>query len=1457
MSLYNGLEISKNLSEEIKNSKDLSDEIIISVTDGDFINNLIPKQDSLSHDNNNLCTETKSVDSKKILKQKLSGEGKILDKDQDGLCLNEDKLQTELKSAFTAFTKRSLDLPRFKCISCQKLVFTKDVIELSKLCQPISNEIWNNLINFINEQDKTMNSDFICKYCLQKIRSGSMPPTCLLNNMYVGKIPNEIFALNEYEKVLIQRAKAFQVVQRLGTVAKKNLPHTMRIQKLKGQTFHLPLPIEETLKKICSTTDPLNKHHELYIVMRSIPTKSNVIWEKMVSLENVFRVLTWLKRNNTLYSEIELPQCPQNLRECEKNDNDNTPISMEQEKNDIVSKEEILDDNQNVEELSNKSEDRENKGLSGDSITKEHSYTKMSSVRDKSINSSDHTYSKISLSTKDKETTDKIDIQESKSETPQHQAMITQVLNPDSSQYAQYTIYPLHDKRKNDTSTNMYQMLKINEKALNNRIKTLDLQCFPDLYPYGKNGQCEERNVPLTAFEYIKPRLKSADSRFRLNQQYLFFLLNDANIRQLGAGVYHTLNITNAREKYTAKSYLKHLKDGQLEANLTTLFARLRNSEQFWKINAPHFDKLSASEVIAADPVSVSRFIDNKFQAVLEFIKSDSQPLGPLSHYFWRREYQGRGIQHFHLILWVEGAPIMGINTNEEVVEFIMKYVTFTAYEQKKPKSGKVSKACRFGFPRPVSENFVLRDTATSIAGRRNLKSKSRLYDLPRNENEVNINDYNPSVLSVWEGNMDIQFIGEKSTILTQYITKYATKREITKSSETINEINSTKTLPQLLWKIAFRSLTHREVGALEAADTLLGISLHGTDSETIIKWLDVRMIRNRKLKTKAEIEELEHNDPESTEIFCPSLIDDYYPNRPKDLENLCLYNFAKWSDITKTEPKNNLNEYYEIRPGLFLKKRLRGYLINHFRYNIANRPEDYFYSLLLLFQPWRNTDELKNGFETYTESFTHQQYMLQQANDYHEYNEEIEKELNQETVVTAPTSIAAFNINGLTIHRVFQLPVEHGFTPSYTQLSDNVLKALRDQLQNTMLFIIDEISMVSNITLIYIHLRLVEIFDVDDWFGGKHVVVFGDLLQLPPVHENPSYVTLSSQDAEKYVGSMCSVNLWTDLFSYEELRINMRQKTDNIYGQLLSRVRVASMTNDDIKLLEQRKITIEPSLSYNEKLHEICNYIDKLPSDSVCLVPTCKQCDLINSVMTSKIFSEEIILTARDHIDCNKSLIKKVSETLNKIEDNASQSAGLAKTITIKIGAKVMLRRNIDVTLGLVNGAIGTVKSVSKSIDGSEIKAINIDFGADTEYAIEKIKVKFQLFERAFVVREQFPLCLSYAVTIHKSQGLSLKNAIIEAGNTIFNVGQIYVGLSRIAELRGLHLINFDPHSVKASSLAIKEYNRLRKIYRSDLPTIPIPNTRWQKVWDMIWAVEEHSIQIEPKNAKKASLSL
>lgn len=74
-------------------------------------------------------------------------------------------------------------------------------------------------------------------------------------------------------------------------------------------------------------------------------------------------------------------------------------------------------------------------------------------------------------------------------------------------------------------------------------------------------------------------------------------------------------------------------------------------------------------------------------------------------------------------------------------------------------------------------------------------------------------------------------------------------------------------------------------------------------------------------------------------------------------------------------------------------------------------------------------------------------------------------------------------------------------------------------------------------------------------------------------------------------------------------------------------------MTADDIKLLERRKINIDSSLSYYDTLNKISNYINQLPLDTACLLPTCKRCDLVNSVMSDKIPSEEIILNAHDYI--------------------------------------------------------------------------------------------------------------------------------------------------------------------------------------------------------------------------------
>ena len=139
-----------------------------------------------------------------------------------------------------------------------------------------------------------------------------------------------------------------------------------------------------------------------------------------------------------------------------------------------------------------------------------------------------------------------------------------------------------------------------------------------------------------------------------------------------------------------------------------------------------------------------------------------------------------------------------------------------------------------------------------------------------------------------------------------------------------------------------------------------------------------------------------------------------------------------------------------------------------------------------------------------------------------------------KDVVVAVPTGIGARNVNGLTIHAIHALPVEHGSTPPYRPMSDDALKLVRDKLRNVTLFIVDEILMVSNVTLMYMHLRLSEIFQTeqveDGRFGRKNLLFLGDLLQLTPVFESPVYSSLSSEFTAKLTGYVGTIDLWQKL---------------------------------------------------------------------------------------------------------------------------------------------------------------------------------------------------------------------------------------------------------------------------------------------------------------------------------------
>lgn len=1003
--------------------------------------------------------------------------------------------------------------------------------------------------------------------------------------------------------------------------------------------------------------------------------------------------------------------------------------------------------------------------------------------------------------------------------------MITQKESSDDF-YENMTIYPIIEKRINADSTKIYQFLKVIDENIDNRDPELDLKCFPYLFCYGKNGQCERRDQKIQPGEYAKLLMRSADRRFRTDHQFLFFLLNQANIRQLNAGIFHKLNTSKRATNLNAKQFKQMIENNEIEGNLSTIFSRLRGTEQFWKKPrndiecmishygpATFFLTLSPSEYywddlyecyciiykvkkgtrslssfIANDPVIAAMFIEMKYKAIMAFILSEDHPLGKIKHYVVRREYQGRGIEHFHIMLWVEGPPIItgSANNRDEIAAFIAKYIYCRCpnkenfpiiservqkcqthhcnkyCQREKIEKGRKITVCRFGYPRRETEELILRGVAEAVVGRRKLR-KTRLYDLPRTKAEAYINDYNPAILLAWCGNMDLQYIGEESSTLTQYIMKYATKPE-KKNTDDVTEILQNKSAASNLWSLGMRALNNRDCGALEAVDTLLQYPLFVTDRNTVIRWVDVSINRSRKVKSKQELDKMLDNDEN---IFCPSWVDHHYPYRPEGLENLCLYDFLRWYDIVNTKPTSENVIFYNYGDR-YLRKRKSPYLINHYKFNVKKEPESYYHSLLLLFLPWQTTEEIKCGMDTYEHAFLscckdlcHLMQYHEKLQDIAKARENLEKEIDQlmgneenieneeegeilgfdlpleneindmnnlvrnvddipienqinqlnvgqekvfdkvkndiesycnewnaainqknlnnprvapknvlrmfvsgvggtgkshlinvirkyipsefskEVIVSAPTGIAAYNINGLTLHRLLRLPIEQDGVFKYKPLTDKQLKSLREIFKDVVLLIIDEISMVSNIMLAMINLRLCEIFDTfeieDGWFGRLNILLLGDLLQLKPVNEEPPFVDISSSKQRDYFNNFTTINLWKELFSYDELTENVRQQSDQVYAAALSEIRLGILSKSSEELLRTREVNFVNANKLEECLDCIATYISKLPNNSVCLFATREQCAVLNSAMLSKLNGSIISLKAVDRIEAKQ----------------------------------------------------------------------------------------------------------------------------------------------------------------------------------------------------------------------------
>lgn len=364
--------------------------------------------------------------------------------------------------------------------------------------------------------------------------------------------------------------------------------------------------------------------------------------------------------------------------------------------------------------------------------------------------------------------------------------------------------------------------------------------------------------------------------------------------------------------------------------------------------------------------------------------------------------------------------------------------------------------------------------------------------------------------------------------------------------------------------------------------------------------------------------------------------------------------------------------------------------------------------------------------------------------------------------IVLAPTGIAAINAGGMTIHSFFQLPFapfipESSFRTGKGSYRFRFGKEKTRLIRSLDLLVIDEISMVRADLLDAVDLVLRKFRDRDKPFGGVQLLMIGDLQQLAPVVREEEWMMLKDYYETPYFFS--SKALGNMDYCTVELSTVYRQK-DRVFLDLLNSIRENRCSRQDLNLLNSRYIP-GFSPSGNE------GYIR--------LVTHNRQARQINETELGRLSGESVFFDA------------EIEGTFPEYSFPAD------KTLELKRGAQVMFVKNdISKERRYFNGLLGEVVEISEG----QISVRRHDNGDIVNLKQEEwTNAKYVLDEDTREIREeiegtfrQYPLRLAWAITIHKSQGLTFDRAVIDAG-CAFSHGQTYVALSRCRTLEGLVL--------------------------------------------------------------------
>lgn len=386
-----------------------------------------------------------------------------------------------------------------------------------------------------------------------------------------------------------------------------------------------------------------------------------------------------------------------------------------------------------------------------------------------------------------------------------------------------------------------------------------------------------------------------------------------------------------------------------------------------------------------------------------------------------------------------------------------------------------------------------------------------------------------------------------------------------------------------------------------------------------------------------------------------------------------------------------------------------------------------------------------------------------------------IQEKVYKNKAITAPTGIAAINAGGVTLHSFLQLPFEP-FTPDYEGRKKmdyhfKMRKSKIELIQSLELLVIDEVSMLRADMLDAIDYVLKRYRNTNKPFGGVQMLFIGDLFQLPPVVQPKEWTILEQFYSSPFFFDAHALR--DNLPVCIELTKVYRQQ-DKRFIELLNRVRNNCVRQQDLDLLNARMNLSSQNNLKNPVILTTHNY----------------QADQINKQEMDK-------------------LPGKLHTYLATVEGDFSENAFPTEyELSLKEGAQIMFVKNdVGEYRRYYNGKLGeVVKLTDNKISIAFREGGSIDLERDTWK-----NIRYKLNEASNDIEEeelgqfsQFPIRLAWAITIHKSQGLTFDHVQIDAGRA-FAEGQVYVALSRCTSLEGIILKSrISPQAIRTSEAAL-----------------------------------------------------